>query len=246
MIVTWLFAVRIHNASIVDIVWSGIFAVLALFYAIMGDGYGPRKLLFFLMVSTWSIRLAYYLFKRIKGHHPAEDARYAQLRKEWEPAPNFRFLVFFELQGIFNILLSIPFLLVCMNSKVVLLPVEFLGAAVWLVGVIGESTSDGQLSRFKKDPVNRGKTMDQGLWRYSRHPNYFFEWVIWCGYFIFALGSPYGWVSVYCPILMYYVLTRITGVPMAEEQSIKSRGDEYRNYQKRTSVFFPWRPKKVS
>ena len=117
---------------------------------------------------------------------------------------------------------------------------EIAAFVLWTIGVAGESLADWQIARFKADPAYKGRTMDRGLWRYSRHPNYFFEWIVWCSYFLFAWSSPYGWVTIYCPLLMYYLLTRVTGVPMAEEQALRSRGAEYREYQERTNAFFPW------
>ncbi len=120
---------------------------------------------------------------------------------------------------------------------------EFGGAAIWLIAVIGESTADYQLKKFKADPANKGKICDRGLWYYSRHPNYFFEWLIWVAYFLFAAGAPGGWITIYCPLLMLLFLTKITGIPPTEAQSLKSRGDAYRDYQRRTSAFVPWFPR---
>jgi steroid 5-alpha reductase family enzyme len=244
MVMTWIISLRMQNAGIVDIAWSAFFSLLVVSYAVFGEGFTPRKVLITMMVCLWSLRLTFHLYRRIMGHHPAEDARYAELRKSWGPHPDYRFLAYFELHGAINLLLSIPFALICLNTTPELSPLELVAAGLWFVATLGEAKSDQQLDRFKNDLQNRGKTCTIGLWKYSRHPNYFFEWLIWCSFFLFALASPWGWVTVYCPVLMFLLLTRVTGIPMVEEQSLKSRGEEYRAYQKRTNAFFLWFPKK--
>jgi steroid 5-alpha reductase family enzyme len=243
MAIIWAVSLKMKNAGIVDIAWSGLFLLITALYASIGDGYSNRRLLIAGMVGIWSARLATYLYLRVIGHHPTEDARYAKMRAEWGEKAEGKLFWFFQLQGVLAVLLSIPFALVCMNSDPGIFTLELVASGLWLLALIGEALSDRQLDHFKHQ--NKGKTCDVGFWKYSRHPNYFFEWLIWCSYFLFALSSPYGWVSIFCPLLMYYVLTRVTGIPLAEEQSLKSRGDEYRNYQKKTSAFFPWFPKKV-
>jgi len=240
MSVVWWIAIRIQNAGIVDIAWSANFSLVVSFYALVSDGYALRRLVLAAMVVLWSARLAIYLYRRVMGHHPCEDGRYQELRKEWVPHVDARFFGFFQLQGILNVILSVPFLIACANPSAELGIAEGAGAALWAIGLLGESTADLQLDRFRRDPANKGRTCQVGLWRYSRHPNYFFEWMIWVGYFVFALGSPWGWLSIYCPSLMLYFLLRVTGIPMTEEQALKSRGGEYREYQRTTSMFVPW------
>ena len=105
------------------------------------------------------------------------------------------------------------------------------------------ATQPYQLQGFKKDPANRGKTCRAGLWSYSRHPNYFFEWLIWVSFFIFASASPYGWISIVCPVLIFYFLFKVSGIPATEAQALRTKGDDYRDYQRTTSAFFPWFPK---
>jgi steroid 5-alpha reductase family enzyme len=244
MAMIWALSLKMKNAGIVDIAWAGLFLFVAGLYAAVGDGYSDRKILFAGMVAVWSARLAIYLYLRVIGHHPKEDARYAKMRENWGARAEGRFFYFFKLQGVMIVLLSVPFALICMNSEPKLSLLELLASALWLIALTGESFSDRQLDHFKHR--HPGKTCNVGFWKYSRHPNYFFEWLTWCSYFLFALASPYGWISIFCPILMYYVLTQVTGIPLAEEQSLKSRGDEYRNYQKKTSAFFPWFPKNDS
>jgi steroid 5-alpha reductase family enzyme len=111
---------------------------------------------------------------------------------------------------------------------------------LWLLAMLGESAADAQLNRFRSDPANKGKTCRVGLWNYSRHPNYFCEWLVWVAYFIYALGSPGGWMAVYAPALMYLFLTKVTGIKATEEHAVRSRGEDYREYQRTTNAFFPW------
>jgi steroid 5-alpha reductase family enzyme len=240
MAVVWWIAVRIGNAGIVDIAWSLNFSVLAGLYAILGQGYLPRRLLIAGMVALWSLRLGGYLYARVMGHHPVEDGRYQKLRREWAPSANRRFLLFFQIQAVLNVILSVPILIACANPEPGIHPLEWAGLAIWAIALVGETVADRQLHRFRNDPANEGRTCQIGLWHASRHPNYFFEWLIWVALFVFALASPQGIAVLYCPALMLFFLLRVTGIPMTEEQALKSRGDEYREYQRTTSIFVPW------
>jgi len=239
----WRVAVRIRNAGIVDVAWSANFGLLALLAMALGRGHLPRRLLIGGMTLLWSLRLAVYLHRRIMGHHPVEDGRYVQLRRDWAPHADRRFFWFFELQAALNLVLAAPLFLAAANPAPSVHPLEWAGLALWAVALAGESLADRQLDAFRRDPANRGKTCRAGLWRYSRHPNYFFEWLVWVAYFAFALASPGGWATVYCPALMLTFLFRVTGIPATEAQALKSRGDDYREYQRTTSAFFPWFPR---
>ena len=236
-------ALRIRNFSIVDIAWSVVFTPLVVLYAALAEGYGPRRALIAAMVTLWSLRLAAFLHARISSLHPLEEGRYVQLRREWAAHLNRRFFLFFQAQGLLAALLSVPFLLACVDRRPALGPFEIAGAALFVVALAGEAIADRQLASFKADPRSRGRTCRSGLWRYSRHPNYFFEWLVWVAYFVFASPSPWGWAGIYCPLLMLFFLFRVTGIPMTEEQAVRSRGDDYRDYQRTTSAFVPWFPK---
>jgi steroid 5-alpha reductase family enzyme len=238
--VVWLVALRIRNASIVDIAWSLSFAPLAWIYAALGSGDRLRTGLMAAMVTVWSLRLGGHLFRRIMGHHPVEDARYKQLRRDWAPNADRRFFWFFQAQALAALLFSVPFAIVAVDPSPGLGPFEWAGAALWAIGLAGEATADRELERFKADPAARGRTCERGLWYYSRHPNYFFEWVIWCGYAVFALGSPWGWIAIACPLAMLYLLFKVTGIPATEAAALRRRGDDYRRYQSTTSAFVPW------
>ncbi|HEY0864147.1 MAG TPA: DUF1295 domain-containing protein [Lacunisphaera sp.] len=242
--VYWL-ARRIDNYGIVDVAWSYAFAALALYYAFLAPGWPVRKALIATMAVLWSLRLGTHLYRRVMGHHPVEDGRYVQLRRDW--AGNFasKMFGFFQLQAASVVLLGVAFFIISLNPSPQLHPLEVAGVVLWLLAFAGESVADGQLAAFKRDPAKRGLVCDVGLWRYSRHPNYFFEWLIWVAYFVFALASPHGWIAAIGPASILYLLLRVTGIPLTEEQSIRSKGDAYRRYQRTTSAFVPWLPKNL-
>lgn len=237
---TWLLSLRLNNFSFVDVTWSYTMAVLAPFYAWMGNGFTQRKVIAVMMAVPWSLRLGTYLFFRIKRHHPHEDVRYEVLRQKWRENLARNFFAFFQAQAVLIVLLSVPVLLACLNPAPQLSAVEIAGAAVWLAGICGEALSDAQMQRFKADPSHKGKVCQTGLWRYSRHPNYFFESVVWWGFWLFACGSPWGWATIYAPLSILYFLLRVTGIPLTEECAVKTKGDAYRDYQRTTSAFVPW------
>ena len=241
----YLLARRIDNYGIVDIAWSYAFAALALYYAFLAPGWPVRRALIAIMAVLWSLRLGTHLYRRVMGHHPVEDGRYVQLRKDW--AGNFspKMFGFFQLQAVSVVLLGVAFFIACLNPSPRLHPLEIAGAILWLLALTGESLADRQLAAFKHEATNKGKVCDVGLWRYSRHPNYFFEWLIWVAFFVFALASPLGWVAIIGPASILYLLLRVTGIPLTEEQSLRSKGDAYRRYQQTTSAFVPWFPKNL-
>lgn len=235
----WFLHRPLRNAGIVDIAWAAGLVVIAWIYLVFGDGYWLRQWMLTGLVTWWGGRLAWLLYNRVLNHD--EDGRYGELRREWGSKADVRFFWFFQMQAGLNVILSIPFLAVALNTNKTIGIPEWLGMVIGTIAVIGESTADRQLRRFKANPSNRGKVCQVGLWNYSRHPNYFFEWLVWVGFFVFALSSPFGWHSVLCPILMLYFLYRVTGIPATEQQAIRTKGDAYRNYQETTSPFIPWR-----
>jgi steroid 5-alpha reductase family enzyme len=243
MLLLWIIHLLIRNAAVVDVGWAAGLGLLALYYAYAAPGYSTRKVLIAAMAAIWSFRLAsFLLFARVIGH--PEEGRYVQLRQDWKTNLPLRFFSFFQFQALLDLVLSLPFLLACLNTIPLLGIFEYLGAAIWVVGILGEATADSQLDAFKKNPANKGKTCRAGLWNYSRHPNYFFEWTIWVGYAVFCIAAPWGWLGLISPALILYFLLRLTGIPATEAQALRSRGDEYREYQRTTSAFIPWFPKK--
>ena len=241
--VIWIVHLLLKNAGVVDVGWGLGFIVLCFIYVLHGAGFNLRNTLYLLMVTLWGLRIALFLIKRIsiEGH---EDKRYQKMRGSWGNHIHLKFLFFFEFQAILQMILAIPFLIVSLNPEEGIGFWEILGLSTFIIALLGETVADEQLQEFRTNPANKGKTCDIGLWHYSRHPNYFFEWLIWMGFFVYALGSSYGWLSVISPLLMYYLMMYVSGIPLAEEQALKSRGDNYRQYQATTSAFFPM-PKKV-
>ncbi|MBI3510784.1 MAG: DUF1295 domain-containing protein [Bacteroidetes bacterium] len=244
MIIIWIWAYRIQNAGVVDIFWAFNFTIIAAVIYFMADGYAPRKEVVCILAALWSLRLGIYLLIRVGSHLDHEEGRYAQLRKEWGPKPDRTFFFFFQAQALSNIFLATPFFIIALNKTDHLSIPEMTGAGMWLLSIIGEGVSDWQLKNFKKDPANKGKVCEAGLWGWSRHPNYFFQFMIWVSVFILALSSNWGWISFVCPLTIFMLIWKVTGIPMTEEQSVRSRGDLYRDYQRRVSVFVPLPPKK--
>ena len=239
----WIIHIVLRNAGVVDVGWGLGFIILCGLYIGRGEGLTLRNIIYFLMVTLWGLRISFFLLKRLAADK-REDRRYQEIRQRWENNLTLKFLFFFELQALLEMILATPFLVVSLNPRPGLAMVELLGVVIWAVALIGETTADQQLQNFKSNAANKGRTCNQGLWYYSRHPNYFSEWLIWVGFFVFALGSPYGWISGISPFLMYYLMRYVSGVPLAEKQALVSRGEEYRRYQESTSVFFPL-PKKM-
>ena len=239
MLAVWELSRRLRNAGIVDVAWSAMFTPLVALYAWLGQGWTPRLVLLATIVAVWSLRLAGHLLVRVRAEHPREDSRYAALRAGWGEHAEARMLLFFEIQAVAAVVLSVPFAIVAVNPTPAFAALEWVGVLVWALGVAGEATADRQLARFKQEPAHRGQVCQDGLWRYSRHPNYFFEWVTWCGFALVSLGSPGGWLGLYVAPLMFYVMRYGTGVPHAEASSLRSRGDRYRAYQRTTNVFVP-------
>ncbi len=236
----WLWQRPRSNAGIVDVLWAGGVGGSAALFALLGDGdFWPRVILA-VLGGLWGTRLAMHLWKRVRGE--PEDGRYQNLRAHWHGS-QFKFFLFFQFQALLIVLFSLPFLAVARNPRT-LGPWMLIGIAIWLVSVIGEAAADRQLARFRADPANRGHTCRDGLWRYSRHPNYFFEWVHWFAYVCIAIGSPIAWLAWAGPLVMYVFLRWISGIPYTETQALRSRGDDYRAYQRSTPMLIPWFPKR--
>lgn len=241
MIGLWVRQRATKNAGIVDVGWSFAIGVIGVFFAAMGSGYTTRRLIAGTLIAGWSIRLTAYLFHRV--HEGAEDGRYASLRRDWGNSFDRRLFWFFQMQAAAALLFATPLWFDSQNRRSPLGLADFAAIVVWIVGVGGVALADAQLAAFKKSPDSKGKTCRAGLWRYSRHPNYFFEWIHWWTYVLLAIGAPYGLLTMIVPALLLYVLLFVTGIPVTEAQALSSRGDDYRDYQRTTSAFIPWFPK---
>jgi len=240
MALIWIWSYQIKNAGVVDIFWSYNFPVIALILWLFAPGLPLRKNILCGMVVFAGVRLGTHLALRVLKHMRQEEPRYAQIRKEWGKNAEPKMFGFFQMQAISNVLLAVPFFISAMNASAQISPLEYAGVALWLISVLGETIADRQLAAFKKDPANKGKVCDTGLWGYSRHPNYFFEWLMWVSYFVFALASPYGYLAIISPAIILYLLLKVTGIPMTEEQSLRTKGEAFKNYQAKVSVFVPW------
>lgn len=241
MVALWLVSLVLRDASIVDVFWGLGFCVITwLGYLWTGGDVSARRLLLVVMTSLWGLRLAGYLFWRNAGR--GEDPRYAAMRRHW----GSRFwwvslLTVFGLQGVLMWIVSLPVQLGLIAPGGSLGVLDALGIALWALGMCFETVGDWQLARFRADPTHTGGVMDRGLWRYTRHPNYFGDFCVWWGIFAVALSTPHGRWALVGPALMSFLLMRVSGVPMLE-RSIHKRRPAYAAYAKRTSAFFPRPP----
>lgn len=243
MALLWWYQVLRKDAGIVDVGWTLSIGVLGLWYAINGVGDGERRVIVGFLIATWSLRLGLYLlFNRVIGKE--EDGRYKALRAHWGAKANLNFFFFFQAQALLAVALSLPALIIMDDPRPLWQPLDYVAVGLMIVSILGESLADYQLSKWRKNPVNKGKTCRAGLWNYSRHPNYFFEWLHWWFYVALAITLPYGWATIAAPLVMLYFLLRVTGIPYTEMQAVKSRGEDYKEYQRTTSAFVPWFKKK--
>jgi len=240
-LLTWAASVPLRNVAIVDTLWSLLFVIAAWSYAGAAAAPGDRALLTLALVTIWALRLAIYLgFRTFR--HAGEDRRYAAIRQRNEPGFTWKSLyLVFGFQAGLAWLISLPLLGAIAGAGRPLGWLDALGVALWLVGLVFEALGDWQLQRFKSDPANAGRVMDQGLWRYTRHPNYFGDFCIWWGLYLIALSAG-AWWSVVGPVLMSVLLLRFSGVALLE-QDIGDRRPQYASYIRRTNAFFPGRPR---
>lgn len=241
MTLLWLYQRKTHNAGIVDVVWSFGTAACAIWFAWGADGYANRRILVGALAGIWGVKLGYYLFSRLIGAH--EDRRYEMLREKWGDKTQQRMFIVFQIQAFWAVLFALPMLLASSNDHPALMWYDWLGVGLWLVSVIGTGIADAQLNAFRKKKDNEGKVCQRGLWRYSRHPNYFFEWIHWWAYVSIGFAGDFGWLSLLGPGLMLFFLLKVTGIPITEKALVRSRGEAYRAYQRTTSAFVPLPPK---
>jgi len=247
MLCCWVVAIFNKRAGIVDVAWSFCIGLNVLLSAVLIET-APDWLRVFIGVLSgfWFLRLFWHLLRRYQSEQQ-EDRRYANMRRAMGKFQHLGFLAFFIFQAGLAILFFLPMWLLLNtpaeqwgSESMILLVVS---ALIMVIALMGETVADQQLYKFKLNPENHGKTMDQGLWRYSRHPNYFFEWLHWFAYPILGLAVGLYGLWIY-PVLMWLFLYYITGIPFNEQQALKNRGQNYRDYQQRTSMFILWKPKK--
>jgi steroid 5-alpha reductase family enzyme len=234
-IVSWLFSLIKKDVSFVDSLWSLFFLIAASVFALWNQSLSDRALLVLVLVALWSLRLSIYITAR--NWDQPEDYRYQSIRANNEPRFAFKSLyIVFGLQGVLAWLIALP-LLPAITSDTALNAIDILATLLWIVGFIFEAGGDYQLARFKAQNNSKGRVLDTGLWRYTRHPNYFGDFCIWWSFYLFALASG-GWWSIASPLLMSFLLLRISGVAMLEK-TIGDRRPEYAEYIRRTNAFFP-------
>jgi steroid 5-alpha reductase family enzyme len=230
------------NSGWVDVVWSFGLGIAGLVLALVPGPITGRQILVAVMIAAWSLRLGLHIAQRSMSG--PEDARYAALRQEWGANFQVRLFLFLQIQAAAAALLGLSIMLAAHNPAPFPRVLDFCGIAILIIAVAGEGIADEQLRRFKKNPVNKGRVCDAGLWAWSRHPNYFFEWFGWIAYALIAIGDwGWGWVALSGPAFMYWLLVHVSGIPLLEQQMLKSRGDAFRAYQRRVSAFFPLPPK---
>ena len=240
MALGWRWQRRHANTGIVDVLWAAGLGGAAVLLALLGSGAPAPRVSLALLGGLWGWRLAWHLWRRVR--HEAEDGRYRALRERWQ-GDQRKLFAFFQFQALLVPLFALPFVAVAANARTA--PAWLaVGAATWLLGVLGEAVADAQLARFRADPRHRGRSCRAGLWRCSRHPNYFFEWLHWFAYVALAAGSPLAWLAWSGPLLMYLFLRYISGIPFTEAQALRTRGEDYRAYQRSTPMLFPWFPKR--
>jgi steroid 5-alpha reductase family enzyme len=245
MAVAWAIQRKTGNTGWVDVSWS---------FGVGGVGFSGallplvhewpqwRQIVVAGLAATWCVRLCIHIATRTRA--AGDDPRYRALIEKWGPHASRRMFRFLQAQAAVGLVLVLSIVLAAHNPDPNLRVQDILGLAVLAVAVAGEATADRQLRVFKADLANRNKVCDAGLWRWSRHPNYFFEWMSWLAYPLIAIDladhNPYGWLALAAPFCMYWVLVHVSGIPPLEAHMLHSRGDGFRAYQRRTSAFFPW------
>jgi steroid 5-alpha reductase family enzyme len=238
--IVWAFQLRSRSSNMVDVNWTFGLGAIAIFFAAMGNAPPAIRVLYATLATLWSLRLGVHVFRR--NHHAPEDPRYAKFRERWGAKANRNLFWFYQFQTIFSALLALPFLVIAFRDDLPPPWAVICGVVVWLVAVGGEALSDRQLAAFRRDPANKGQVNRNGLWRYSRHPNYFFECLQWFTYCFLAVGSGYWWVGLIAPATMALLLLKLSGIPITEEHLARTRPG-YAEYIRTTSAFIPWPPR---
>jgi steroid 5-alpha reductase family enzyme len=251
----WMVQSRTGNSGWVDTIWTfslGLVGAGSALWPVAGSVPNARQWLVAGLVLTWSLRLGLHIAVRSFGM--TDDPRYAAFAREWGVDSPRKMFIFLQNQGLGAVPLVFAIFVAARFPSDLLRLSDYLGVLVLLAGIAGEGVADAQLKRFRADPANKGRVCDAGLWRWSRHPNYFFEWFGWLAYPVIALSGdfglsyspsyPWGWATLVAPAIMYWFLVHVTGIPPLEQQMLRSRGERYRDYQSRTSMFFPLPPQK--
>jgi steroid 5-alpha reductase family enzyme len=247
----WAVQWRTGNSGWVDTIWTfslGLVGAGSALWPVGGAAPNARQWLVAALVAIWSLRLGLHI--AVRAAKITDDPRYAAFAKEWGVDSPRKMFIFLQNQGFGSIPLVFSIFIASRFPSDALRIEDTLGALILFIGIAGEALADAQLKRFRENPANKGRVCDAGLWRWSRHPNYFFEWFGWLAYPVIAISLayplyyPWGWATLLAPIFMYWILVHVTGIPPLEQQMLRSRGERYRDYQTRTSMFFPLPPQK--
>ena len=240
MTMFFIIALYLQKNDVADIAWGGGFVVVAITTLMLQSTVTPRALLALSLVFVWGLRLALYIGSRNLGR--PEDKRYQQWRQEWGAHATVRsFFQIFLLQGLLIVIISIPVTYSIMSAYSPLNFVDCFGSVLWLAGFLFETVGDSQLAEFKKDAANKGRIITNGLWRYTRHPNYFGEVLLWWGIYVIALSTPMGWVTIIGPLTITFLILQVSGIPLLEKKY--EGNEEFMTYKQRTSAFFPLPPR---
>jgi cyclopropane-fatty-acyl-phospholipid synthase len=240
MLIGWIYEGKTNNAGIVDVLWCGLMCFLPVVYATLADGNLTMRLVAGGLMSLWYLRLFWYLSGRVFSEE--EDGRYRYLRQYWGDKTHRNHFFFFQFQALLAFVFTLPVWWLS-QAEQVFLPGLFSAVILALVSLTGVTVADYQLQSFRQNPANKGRVCERGLWYFSRHPNYFFEWLHWFCYPLLGIGiAGGGWLWL-APLVMLAFLYFITGIPYTEQQALRSRGEAYRRYQQTTSMFIPWRKK---
>jgi steroid 5-alpha reductase family enzyme len=249
MAIAWTVQQRTGNSGWVDTIWTfsvGLVGAGSALWPIGGAAPNARQWLVAALVAIWSLRLGLHIAVRTAGI--TDDPRYAAFASDWGRDAPRKMFIFLQNQGFGSIPLVFAIFLAARFPSDSLRIQDIIGALILLSGIAGEALADAQLKNFRDNPANKGRVCDAGLWRWSRHPNYFFEWFGWLAYPVIAISPAYawGWATLLAPVFMYWILVHVTGIPPLEEQMLRTRGERYRDYQSRTSMFFPLPPQKAA
>lgn len=247
MALAWAVQQRTGNSGWVDTIWTYSLGLIGAWSAMfpatvfvsIGDTFTSRQWLVAVLVALWSLRLGGHIAER--SSEIKNDPRYAEMAAEWGKDAPRQMFIFLQQQAVGSVPLVYAVFIAAHHPAASLRLQDYLGALILLTGIFGEAIADAQLKAFRTDPANNGKICDKGLWKYSRHPNYFFEWFGWLAYPVIAISLNYwwGWLTLIASLFMYFILVYVTGVPPLEKQMLQSRGNAFRNYQNNTSPFFP-------
>ncbi len=241
----WMVQQRTGNSGWVDTIWTfavGSIGAASALWPAASDSLLARQWLIAALSLAWALRLGSHIAMRTAGI--SDDPRYAVFAEEWGANAPRRMFVFLQNQALGSIPLVFSVFVAAHTPVAMLRAQDFVGVVILAIAILGEATADSQLKRFRKNSANQGRVCNIGLWRWSRHPNYFFQWFGWLAYPVIAIEAtyPWGFAALLAPVFMYWILNYVTGIPPLEAQMLRSRGDAYRAYQAHTSKFFPLPP----